>query len=98
MGAIDGDPGLDPLQVELFRLRSGQGRVTAFVRLPFGVLVSRTARFLAGPEDVTLRADELVAVLTAGDQDAVRMPEARDLEWRGALPPAGGWPAPALRV
>ena len=80
---------LDP--ATLVRLRSGQGRVTAFVRLPFGVLVSRTARFLAGPEDVTLRADELVAVLTAGDQDAVRMPEARDLEWRGALPPAGGW-------
>ena len=78
-------------QSTLVRLRASQGRVTAFVRLPFGVLVSRTARLVTGPDDITVRADELAAVLTSGGDGDIEMPEAHDLQWRGGLPPSSGW-------
>ena len=52
---------LDP--AALTRLRAGGGRVTAYVRLPFGVLVSRTVTGAAEPADVSVRAADLVAGL-----------------------------------
>jgi hypothetical protein len=70
------------------RLRFDTGSATALVRLPFGVLVSRTVE--AGPRpaplDITARATEFVAWLDAGPE-----PEPRDLDWRSGLPPATGW-------
>jgi hypothetical protein len=87
--------GLDPATVT--RLRAGGGeRVTAYVRLPFGVLVSRTVGGTADPADVTVGAAALLATLDkAAAQDvaagAVQWPARRDAEWRAALPPATGW-------
>jgi hypothetical protein len=53
--------GLDPAAV--VRLRGGDERVTAYVRLPFGVLVSRTVGGSSSPADVTVGAAELLAAL-----------------------------------
>jgi hypothetical protein len=79
--------GLDPAAV--VRLRRSGDRVTAFVRLPFGVLVSRTVAGSAEPGDVTVSAGELVAALDGAGE--VEWPARRDVEFRAALPPAGGW-------
>lgn len=81
--------GLDPAAV--VRLRGGGDRVTAFVRLPFGVLVSRTVAGTAEPADVTVGAADLLASLEAGGP--VGWPARRDVEFRAALPPAAGWSA-----
>ena len=83
--------GLD--SAALTRLRAGGGRVTAYVRLPFGVLVSRTVSGSADPVDVTVKAGDLLAALDArGDEDgAVAWPASQDVRWRAALPPGGGW-------
>ncbi len=76
---------LDP--ASLVRLRpvpGGPDRFELWARLPFGVLVTRSA--LGGvPRDVTVRAAELLSGLPAG-----ALPTARDDQWRGALPPAPG--------
>jgi hypothetical protein len=81
---------LDPAAVA--RLRAVGDRVTAYVRLPFGVLVSRTVAGAADPPDVTVGAGDLLAVLDpAGAGPVVRWPRRRDVEWRAALPPAEGW-------
>src|SRR6185312_4174289 len=81
---------LDPAAV--VRLRSAAARVTAYARLPFGVLVSRTVRGDAAPGDVTVRAGDL---LTALDRDAgpdtIAWPARREMDWRAALPPVDGW-------
>ena len=79
--------GLDPAAV--VRLRAAGDRVTAYVRLPFGVLVSRTVSGSAEPADVTVGAAELVAAMDGGGP--VGWPSRRDMEFRAALPPAGGW-------
>jgi hypothetical protein len=52
---------LDPAAVT--RLRVAGGRVTAYVRLPFGVLVSRTVDGDAEPADVTVGAAALLSAL-----------------------------------
>jgi hypothetical protein len=81
---------LDPAAV--VRLRSAAGRVTAFARLPFGVLVSRTVAGGADPADVTVGAGDLLAALDRGERpDDVAWPARRDMDWRAALPPADGW-------
>jgi hypothetical protein len=81
---------LDPAAV--VRLRSAAARVTAYARLPFGVLVSRTVAGDADPVDVTLGAGELLTALERGsDPDAVAWPARRDMDWRAALPPVDGW-------
>jgi hypothetical protein len=64
---------LDPAAVA--RVRSAGSRVTAYVRLPFGVLVSRTVAGAASPDDVTVRAADLLSAL--------------DPSAPGALPAAG---------
>lgn len=79
--------GLDPAAV--VRLRGSGDRVTAYVRLPFGVLVSRTVGGSAEPADVTVGAADLLAALDAGG--SIGWPSRRDVEFRAALPPAGGW-------
>ena len=74
----------------LVRVRLGPGTATALVRLPFGVLVSRTVQAPQrdGSSDVTTRAGELLAWL---DGAADQPPTSRDAEWRSGLPPAAGW-------
>jgi len=71
------------------RVRAGAATVAVYVRLPFGVLVSRT---VPGPPaaafDATVHCAELLAWL---DATTPAPPPARDAEWRAALPPAGGW-------
>ena len=73
----------------LARVRLIGETATVLVRLPFGVLVSRTvtAARRDADADVTVRSAELLAWLDGGSD----MPEARDLEWRAGLPPPSGW-------
>ena len=81
---------LDPAAV--VRLRSAAARVTAYARLPFGVLVSRTVAGDAEPADVTAGAGDLLTALDRGVRPAaVVWPARRDMEWRAALPPVDGW-------
>jgi hypothetical protein len=82
--------GLDPRS--LARLRLDGVSATVLVRLPFGVLVSRTVDAPDRDEslDVTMRAAEVVSWLDA-DPAAAVAPIARDLEWRAGLPPRSGW-------
>ena len=81
---------LDPAAV--VRLRSAGARVTAYARLPFGVLVSRTVTGDADPADVTVGAGDLLTALDRGGRpDAVAWPARRDMDWRAALPPVDGW-------
>jgi hypothetical protein len=90
---------LDPAAV--VRLRSAGERVTAYARLPFGVLVSRTVAGGGDEGDVTVRAADLLDALDAvgpgarltgrAAQVLVAWPARRDMEWRAALPPADGW-------
>jgi hypothetical protein len=80
---------LDPAAVA--RLRSAGERVTAYVRLPFGVLVSRTVAGSAEPADVTVGAAGLLPALDGPVDGPVPWPARRDVEWRTALPPAGDW-------
>ena len=81
---------LDPAAV--VRLRSVAPRVTAYARLPFGVLVSRTVSGDADPADVTVGAGDLLTALDRGERpDAVAWPAGRDMDWRAALPPVDGW-------
>jgi hypothetical protein len=72
----------------LARLRLTGEAATVLVRLPFGVLVSRTvtAPHRVEPLDLTVRAADLLGWL-----DGAGVPPARDLEWRAGLPPATGW-------
>lgn len=74
----------------LVRLRLGNGRATALIRLPFGVLVSRgvQADVRAEPVDVAVAVADALAWLD-GDTDIV--PRARDAQWRSGLPPSSGW-------
>jgi hypothetical protein len=82
---------LDP--ASLARLRFVGESATVLVRLPFGVLVSRTVEAPArdGLLDLTVRAADLVAWLDAEPAGGAHEPERRDLEWRTGLPPNTGW-------
>lgn len=79
---------LDPRA--LARLRLVGRSATVLVRLPFGVLVSRTviAADRAVALDVTVRAAEALAWLDDAEPDP---PAPRDGEWRSGLPPVAGW-------
>jgi hypothetical protein len=72
----------------LARLRRANGRLSALVRLPFGVLVARTIDEPGPDFDVTKRADELLAWLDGEGDD---VPPSRDADWRGSVPPVAGW-------
>ncbi|HZZ96899.1 MAG TPA: hypothetical protein VFE19_07790 [Jatrophihabitantaceae bacterium] len=74
----------------LTRIRGEDDRISALVRLPFGVLAARTVTVTDPmPQiDTAMRAGELVAWL---DGDRASAPEARDAEWRTGLPPTSGW-------
>lgn len=79
---------LDPRSV--VRLRLGRDAASVLLRLPFGVLVSRTVETTprAEPLDVAVRAEQTLAWL---DGESTEPPPARDAEWRTGLPPGSGW-------
>lgn len=80
---------LDPKA--LVRLRIGDGRATALIRLPFAVLVSRSVQHAPiEPLDVCVRAGDALAWLDGATGD---LPAARDAEWRSGLPPQRNWQA-----
>jgi hypothetical protein len=72
----------------LARLRRNGDRLSALVRLPFGVLAARTLDEPGSDFDVTVRSDELLAWL---DGERTDPPQARDADWRGSVPPVAGW-------
>lgn len=80
--------GLDARSLVRFRL--GDGRATALVRLPFGVLVSRGVHADVGEQhvDATVAAGQALAWI---DGERADPPAARDADWRGGVPPAKGW-------
>jgi hypothetical protein len=66
------------------RLRGSGGRTALWARLPWEVLVTREVAG-RGPDDATVSAAELLAVLAEGGE---RLPALRDAQWRWPLPPA----------
>jgi hypothetical protein len=73
----------------IVRLRLGPATATVLVRLPFGVLVSRSVAISSAQErDVALGAAETLVWL---DDPMAHPPTPRDAEWRSGLPPAAGW-------
>jgi hypothetical protein len=82
---------LDP--AALVRLRgAGRGAITAYVWLPFGVLVSRSARTAEAPPDATVGAAPLLEAVEAADGDqSVALPARQDAAWRGQLPATSAW-------
>jgi hypothetical protein len=79
---------LDPKSLARLRLTGEAAMV--LVRLPFGVLVSRTVRtggVRPDPVDVTVSAAEALAWL---DGDGA-VPQRHDAAWRTGLPPVSGW-------
>lgn len=79
---------LDPAGLARIRLTGEAAMV--LVRLPFGVLVSRTIRASASrPDelDVTLRAADVLAWLDDADTGL----PTHDAAWRTTLPPISGW-------
>jgi hypothetical protein len=65
------------------RLKAGSGRTALWARLPWEVLVTREVAG-RGPDDATVSAAELLAVLAGGGD---QLPERRDAQWRWPLPP-----------
>jgi hypothetical protein len=83
---------LDPTAVVRLRAHAAGGAVTVFCRLPFNVLVSRSARAEEAPPDVTVGAAALLAAVeVAGADGPTAMPSRQDTQWRGPLPPTTGW-------
>jgi len=66
------------------RLRGAAGRTALWAHLPWDVLVTREVAG-RGPDDATVSAAELLAVLAEGGD---RLPSVRDAQWRWPLPPA----------
>jgi hypothetical protein len=65
------------------RLRGTGGRTALWARLPWEVLVTREVAG-RGPDDATVSASELLAVLAKGGD---QLPGRRDAQWRWPLPP-----------
>lgn len=65
------------------RLRGSGGRTALWARLPWEVLVTREVAG-RGPDDATVSAASLLAVLASGGDT---LPERRDAQWRWPLPP-----------
>jgi hypothetical protein len=79
---------LDPRSLARFKLTGEAAMV--LVRLPFGVLVSRTVRTATArdePVDVAVRAAAALAWL----EDGAAVPPVEDAAWRTGLPPNSGW-------
>jgi hypothetical protein len=77
---------LDPAALVRLRRLADPARTALWGLLPWQVLVTRTVRG-SGPEEATVAAADLLAVLTAGGD---RLPARRDADWRWALPASSG--------
>jgi hypothetical protein len=79
-------------QQAVVRLRGRAGDlVDAWVATPFDVLATRTVRGQVRPDDVTVSGNELLAALAVVGGERLDPGPPRDLMWRAALPPPGGW-------
>lgn len=89
--------GLDPATVA--RLWLQEQTSTVLVRLPFGVLVSRSVAAgtgsvdgdepaPVGSRDLTVGAEQVIDWYDGG---RAAPPDNRDADWRGATPPRAGW-------
>src|SRR5690349_22112204 len=65
------------------RLRGSGGRTALWARLPWDVLVTREVAG-RGPDDTTVAAARLLAVLAEGGD---QLPERRDADWLWPVPP-----------
>ena len=81
---------LDQQAVVRLRCRAGD-LVDAWVSTPFDVLATRTVRGRVQPDDVTVSGNELLAALAVVGGERLDPGPPRDLMWRAALPPPGGW-------
>lgn len=81
---------LDATSVVRLRGRAG-GRIDSWVATPFDVLATRTVRGEVQPADVTVSSNELLAALAVVRGERVDPGQARDLQWRSALPPESHW-------
>ncbi|MBV9594606.1 MAG: hypothetical protein JO147_12520 [Actinobacteria bacterium] len=76
----------------LIRLRAVGRLRSALALLPFGVLAGRAVTFDDRPDEGDADVVHSAADLAAWYDDPVAPePPRQDLEWRSALPPAGGW-------
>jgi hypothetical protein len=75
----------------IVRLRSGDGRVHAWVVTPFDTLVTRSVRASVRPADLTVGGLDLLAALAVVGAAVVDPGRAQDSLWRSALPPEQGW-------
>lgn len=79
-------------QQAVVRLRGRpDGLVEAWVSTPFDVLATRTVRGEVRPVDVTVSGNELLAALAIVGGERLDPGPPKDLLWRAALPPGGGW-------
>lgn len=71
---------------------SGDGdRFDVWVSTPFDALVTRSASGTVTPSDLTVAGSDLLAALAIVGGERMDPGVARDLLWRSALPPLGGW-------
>jgi hypothetical protein len=75
----------------IVRLRSGDGRVHAWVVTPFDTLVTRSVRASVRPADLTVGGLDLLAAVAVVGAAVVDPGRAQDSLWRSALPPEQGW-------
>jgi hypothetical protein len=83
---------LDPRSLARIKLTGEAAMV--LVRLPFGVLVSRTVRTATTrdePVDVAVRAEAALAWLDDEASPQAPPPPAENAAWRTGLPPDSGW-------
>lgn len=82
-------------QQAVVRLRNRQNDhgdlLDSWVATPFDVLATRTVRGQVQPGDVTVSGNELLAALAIVGGERLDPGPPRDLMWRAALPPPGGW-------
>jgi hypothetical protein len=75
-------------EVATIRFRGEPGRLSGFVRLPYGVLAGRTiAAAITETFDVTVSAEAFRQWVDENGPE----PERRDAHWLTPLPPAVGW-------
>ncbi len=73
------------------RMRGSDWTVGMWARTPFDVLVTRSVSATVTPNDVTVRAANLLAALAVATDARADPGPVIDELWRSQLPPADGW-------
>lgn len=73
------------------RLRGDGDRLNAWLQTPFDALATRSVPGTVEPADLTVSGSDLLAALAVVGAAVVDPGSPRDLQWRSALPPLGGW-------